>query len=328
MDKMFHSTFNYRLIYIFAMPDERYRGLLKIGKASIETDLQPEQLHDNSSVLNKAAHARIKQYTNTIAAEYQLLHTELALRTNEKGVVEAFNDTHVHNCLRSSGIEKHCFEGKTANEWYECDLETAINAIKAVKENRISLKGYEISHDHSPIIFREEQRKAIDFAMERFAAGSHAVLWNAKMRFGKTLSALQLVKEEGFERTLIFTHRPGVNEGWYKDFLKIFYESDTEYDYGSKKNNSIEKMVRSGQKFVYFASIQDLRGSEEVGGKFNKNDIIFKTEWDLVIIDEAHEGTQTEKGQRVIDAFKKSPTYFLHLSGTPFNILEKKEFSD
>ena len=46
--------------------------------------------------------------------------------------------------------------------------------------------------------------------------------------------------------------------------------------------------------------MQDLRGSELVGGNFNKNDEVFASPWDLVIIDEAHEGTKTELGEAVV----------------------------
>ena len=43
------------------------------------------------------------------------------------------------------------------------------------------------------------------------------------------------------------------------------------------------------------ASMQDLRGSELVGGNFNKNNEVFATDWDLIIVDgSAHQGTQTE----------------------------------
>ncbi len=35
--------------------------------------------------------------------------------------------------------------------------------------------------------------------------------------------------------------------------------------------------------------MQDLRGSGIVGGNFDKNNEIFDTSWDLIIIDEAHE---------------------------------------
>lgn len=329
MGKLFHSTFNYRLIYILAVPGEDHLGMLKIGKASIDTDLSTEKLQPNCKELNKAAHERIKEYTNTIAIDYSLLYTELALYTDSDGYVKAFYDTDVHDVLKRSGIKKHCFEHSTANEWYECDLETARKAIAAVKEGRKALQGYEVTHEQTPIIFRPEQKKAIQLAISRYEAGSHSVLWNAKMRFGKTLSALQIVKEKQFQKTLIFTHRPTVDDNWFEDFGKIFYEQNSNYEYGSKKRgNTISKLLKGKKNFVYFASIQDLRGGREVGGKFDKNDEIFKTEWNFVIIDEAHEGTLTEKGQRVIDAFKKEPTYFLHLSGTPFNLLESHQFSN
>lgn len=52
---------------------------------------------------------------------------------------------------------------------------------------------------------------------------------------------------------------------------------------------------------------------------------VFSTKWDFVIIDKAHEGTQTELGQNVIKAVTKKQTYTLNLSGTPFNILDDYE---
>ena len=44
-------------------------------------------------------------------------------------------------------------------------------------------------------------------------------------------------------------------------------------------------------------------------------------DWDLIINDEAHEGTQTQLGQNVAAAIKKPHTKLLSLSGTPFNIM-------
>ena len=58
------------------------------------------------------------------------------------------------------------------------------------------------------------------------------------------------------------------------------------------------------------------------GGKFDKNQAILKADYDLLIIDEAHEGTQTELGQNVIKLLTKEKTHVLNLSGTPFNLLE------
>ena len=126
----------------------------------------------------------------------------------------------------------------------------------------------------APIVFRPEQEEAIEKTLKQFKTGSR-MLWNAKMRFGKTLSALQVVKKSGFVKTIIVTHRPVVDDGWYEDFQKIFYDTD-DYTYGSKGHGAtIEDLLKSGKKFVYFASIQDLRGSSTIGGKFDKNDVVF-----------------------------------------------------
>lgn len=154
------------------------------------------------------------------------------------------------------------------------------------------------------------------------------MLWNAKMRFGKTLSALQVVANCEFKRTIILTHRPVVDKGWYEDFSKIFSFVSTPYMYGSKSNGTdlatMENNCRLGKSsYIYFASMQDLRGSELVGGKFDKNDRVFSIPWDCVIVDEAHEGTQTTLGQNVLNELIKSTTKVLQLSGTPFNLFDQ-----
>ena len=328
----FNAAFKYKLIYIFAIPDENHKSLLKIGETTVSTDKTSENLSPNSKELNQAANERIKQYTGTAAVNYSLLHTELAVRSEfnaSKMKYIAFSDNDVHAVLKRSGFKPHDFGEKKGREWFPVDLDTAKNAIKAVKEGRISLMGWEISEGRTPIIFRPEQLKAIKETIFRFKSSDH-MLWNAKMRFGKTLTALQVTKECGFQKTIIITHRPVVNENWFEDFHKIFY--DTDYKFGSKtKGETIETLIEKGYtKFVYFASIQDLRGSEAAGGKFDKNLYEFLTEWDFVIIDEAHEGTQTKHGQAVIDLLndhEKKPK-LLELSGTPFNILSKYRESE
>ena len=67
-----------------------------------------------------------------------------------------------------------------------------------------------------------------------------------------------------------------------------------------------------------------------MGGKFDKNDDVFNIDWNCVIIDEAHEGTTTELGDKVkIILFKpEKETKLLELSGTPFNILSNYEDDD
>ena len=327
MEKVFSDSFEYKLIYIFAVNDEAHKGLLKIGDATLQTDKGIDELPANSHDLNQAAMARIKQYTNTAGISVKLLHTELAIKiTKEDDIptVKAFRDHDVHRVLVNSGIKKKKLLNSTSREWFELDLETALKAVDAVKKNKSNLGNVNMD-GYVPIVFRPEQEEAIAKTVKQFKTGNR-MLWNAKMRFGKTLSALQVIKECKFEKTIIITHRPVVDDGWYKDFGKIFYGMDDTYVYGSKNNGeTLDRLLRSGKRFVYFASIQDLRGSSQVGGKFDKNDVVFSTDWDFVIVDEAHEGTTTALGDEVVKNIVKDnsshDTKFLALSGTPFNIL-------
>ena len=227
------------------------------------------------------------------------------------------------------------------------------------------------------ITLRPEQRRAIDLAKEHFCKRSgkkdnyqydvtdkySQFLWNAKMRFGKTLCALQLAREMGVKRTLIVTHRPVVNASWKEDFKNVVgtkvkgnTDLSNHYDYGTlvddEQHNKLkfydlEKFLKQSPNnhYVFFVSMQYLRLSELVNKKTQeKHDSgtsghsaqkeneklkadILRTDWDLVVIDEAHEGTRTALGKRVIDEFlKKEHTKMLHLSGTPFNLYE--DFKD
>lgn len=320
----FTSSLKLKLIYVFRINDTEHKGCLKVGEATCDND-NVFGLAPNSKALNESAKKRINQYTQTAGIAYDLLYTELTIYNSKHGLC-SFNDKEVHSVLERSGIKKKIFDTENkANEWFITDLETVKQAISAVKAGRESLSSAEISQDRNPIVFRPEQREAIEKTKKQFKKGNQ-MLWNAKMRFGKTLSALQVVKDMDFSRTLILTHRPVVDSGWFEDFGKIFYDS-RDFAYGSKNNGdshtSLETRAKQGQcKYVYFASMQDLRGSELVGGNFDKNNEVFATAWDCIIVDEAHEGTQTELGKAVMQELTKDKTKILRLSGTPFNLLD------
>lgn len=321
---VFESTFGYKLIYVFRINDNAHKGIVKIGDATIHYENNIDELKDNCDILNQSAKKRIDQYTRTAGIHYELLYTTIAITSNGK----AFRDYKVHDLLKRSGIKKKFLNKNNRNEWFEIDLETAIKAINAVKKGKYSLSSSDITQDNNPIILRPEQEEAVKKTIKNFET-SDRMLWNAKMRFGKTICALEIVKKKQYSKTIILTHRPVVDDGWFKDFNEIFSD-DKSYKYGSKnRGERIETLIRSNDKFVYFASIQDLRGSSEVGGTFQKNELVFNTQWDFVVIDEAHEGTKTNRGERTIEGVIKindnHPTKLLELSGTPFNLLSDYE---
>lgn len=229
------------------------------------------------------------------------------------------------------------------------------------------------------ITLRSEQRDAIDQAKERFCKRSgrrgeyqyevlpeyRQFLWNAKMRFGKTICAMQLMRELDVKRTLIITHRPVVGESWLQAFKQVVGSKSSEpkvkgnsdihktYGFGMRSDDesetvgnyyNLESFVETpGNHYAFFVSMQYIRLSELVNSKTQaknagkelgngnstskENEMlkadILKTDWDLIIIDEAHEGTLTSLGKGVIQDFlKKEKTKMLYLSGTPFNLYE------
>ena len=337
MAQIFNQAFEQKLIYVYRINDTAHEGILKIGEASCNAGMAYFAFEPNCKELNAAAKDRIRHQTQTAGVTFELLYTEATAYMKGKNLI-VFQDHDIHDILVRSGIKRKIFDTEhKANEWFYTDLETVKKAIAAAKEGRTSLNASEITTDRSPVIFRPEQTEAIEKTIKQFkkSGGSHQMLWNAKMRFGKTLSALEVVKRMNYNRTLILTHRPVVDSGWFEDYGKIFYDRNDFY-YFSKKNGGdpteeenfhemIHKADDNGMKdfhFIYFASIQDMRGSELVGGKFAKNEEIFNINWDLIIIDEAHEGTQTELGKAVLSKCRKENTRVLHLSGTPFNLMD------
>lgn len=339
-EEMYLDTTEYKLIYIYWIDDAAHKGLLKIGDASINTPKSYDELLANCTDLNKAARKRIGDQTGTAGIMYHLCHTEIAVRQKGK-YLEAFRDNDIHAVLKKSGISqvKINTPGAKPTEWFKVDLDTARNAITAYKQGRKTLLSTEIvSEDDREIILREEQEDAIAKTIACFKSGNQ-MLWNAKMRYGKTATSLTFVKRElsKYPKTIIITHRPVVESGWKEDFQIVFKKQvcqfltkDTDSDDSSESSvldsaneKQLRKAVHEGKPFIYFASIQDLRGSKKAGGKLDKNNFVFDCDWDLIINDEAHEGTQTDLGLKVAELLKKPHTKLLSLSGTPFNIINQ-----
>lgn len=353
---LYEDVFKYKLIYIMSIDDEAHFGHLKIGEATLASNLGPSQLPPNCEALNEAAHKRIKDYTKTALVNYTLLHSELAVRFTKMAdgtpMPITFSDKDIHDVLARSGYACRRFpDTDRQTEWYPVSLSTAIGAITAYKEFRNVLTASEKKDETQilepelkrQIVLRQEQEEAIERTLDVFRTQRN-MLWNCKMRYGKTLTTYELIRRAGFKKTIVVTHRPVVEDGWKKDHELIFngksqhifitkkYRGqDNEYDASidSENDRILKNMSRSDSPFVYFTSMQDLRGSKIVGGKFNKNNEVFNLDWDFIVYDEAHEGTQTELGKNVQNILesernKKSPKV-LSLSGTPYNILGQYE---
>lgn len=198
----FEQTYSYKLIYVFSMPYETHKGMLKVGEATLKTDIMPNELVPNCRALNQAAKARIDSYTKTASISYKLEYTELAVK-KDSGFVFSFKDKDVHKVLMNSGVHKVQPNGATGEEWFATDLATVKAAIKAVKEGRNSLSSGDIVRAISDVAidFREEQINAIERTLNIFKKDDE-MLWYAKMRFGKTLTALEVIRRSQFRRVI------------------------------------------------------------------------------------------------------------------------------
>lgn len=315
-----YTTAERKFIYIQTVNNESglfnaYEGTQKIGEGTVSSDDIETDWSPNSNFLRKVAPKRINQYMKTSGLPYTLGWVELAYKKTTKSW---FHDYDVHNVLKRSGIKQS--EHLEGTEWFKTDLETAKAAIKAVKEgkNYLNIAVEETLVDEPVITLRPEQEAAVEQTQKVFKKKDR-MLWNAKMRFGKTLSSLQLVKNEAFQKVLIMTHRPVVADSWFDDFKKMKM-SEAGYDFGSiNKGETLANLKQKDTPFIYFASIQLLRYNN---GKTNLKDFS-SVDWDLIIIDEAHEGTQTELSDVVMKELVKDHTKILELSGTPFNLLDQ-----
>ena len=323
-----------RLLYVLSINDRKHQNLLKVGEVFVDNEVADSP---SKQELAKAVRTELDKRSYMRGVTYHIEYVEC---TTYAGSTECYKADDVYRTLRSLNIPcksldkyKDPITGKTedADIWFAASINDVLSAIKQIKDGNGA--GY------GAIKFRPEQDAAIKATVAHFKKPKgKAFLWNAKMRFGKTLSGLQVAKEMGYKSTLIITHRPVVDKGWHDDFKKIF-GSMPQYSYATRMSDndatggdfySLTRKVDAGErKLIFFVSMQYLRLSRFVGGKERNEDplkkAIMQYDWDFVMVDEAHEGIEADAGARVMNKLKKENTRILSLSGTPFNLLDKYE---
>lgn len=336
-----------RILYVLKANDHKHKGLLKIGEFFVNAETAQE--YQDMDMLYDLVEEKLSQTNWATDLDYEILLAMPTTYSTVKGT-DCFKARTIIDILSDSGYEPHYLknEEKKIDLWMPVNLAQVNAAIQAATNGHRTIEGRP-EPGIKPIDFRPEQRKAIEDAINRFSTKTgKKFLWNAKMRFGKTLCALEVARRLGesdpkkpnrplVKTILIVTHRPVVDKGWREDFKKIFYNQLDTYSYGSRNLEdkdsegdfySLIKGVKKGKRLVFFVSMQFLRLSKLVGGGNDdplKRDIM-NYNWDMVVVDEAHEGTKTQRGQNVIDRLKKENTVMLSLSGTPFNLYD--DFKD
>lgn len=288
---------------------------------------------------------RVYQQTHTAGVKAKIEWQGNAVFDDGSG--ETFDDHAFHAYLRKNDVKQpmdlgnEYFDKDDRNEWFYITPEDSRSKFYDFRLNRGI---FEQESAIIPYTLRAEQEKAVSLTKAyRESHEKGEFLWNAKPRFGKTLAVYDFMKRIGAKTVLIVTNRPAIANSWYSDYAKFigreskyFFVSDVDgvknkknvisYDEFAKDKISREKKKLPVLGLIYFASLQDLKGSIYFGGKFNKLQEIKDTNWDLLVIDEAHEGVDTYKTDVAFDRIKRNFT--LHLSGTPFKALANNKFND
>ncbi|MBR0382376.1 MAG: DEAD/DEAH box helicase family protein [Eubacterium sp.] len=250
---------------------------------------------------------------------------------------EFFTDKDFHAYLRLRGIEQ-----KPNKEWFKISPSDARKYFYEFRDKpdlHILVQKYQL---------REEQEEAVsDTINYRSDNGGGEFLWNAKPRFGKTLSAYDFCRRIHAENVLIVTNRPAIGNSWYQDYERFLGRESGYFfvtqikELSDKKTHPLampyseylsDKKSRAAKNstdtvkmnLIDFVSLQDLKGSLHFGGYYNKLEEIKTINWDVLIIDEAHEGVDTYKTDTAFDHIKRKFT--LHLSGTPFKAIKNDKF--
>ncbi len=308
------------MIYAYTTPEiARHNGWTKIGYT--EQDVE----------------TRIKQQTHTADVKWNLEWKGNAIFDDGSG--DRFTDKDFHVYLRKSGVEQE--PGKN-NEWFHITGQESKLKFYDFRANRGILKDLSMI---VPYQLRKEQEEAVEKTIT-FANNNPGgeYLWNAKPRFGKTLSVYDFCKRIGAKTVLIVTNRPAIANSWYQDYMK-FLGTESGYFFVSEVNTLKNKpcvlsrseyvdllINRSSEsneyrKCIEFVSLQDMKGSKyfSTNGSDKLREVA-DMEWDVLVIDEAHEGVDTYKTDVAFERINRKFT--LHLSGTPFKALSNNKFAD
>ena len=274
---------------------------------------------------------RIKEQTHTVHVAYEIgWKRRAAFMTEPYGT---FTDKDFHAYLKKLGISR-----EPGTEWFFIEPQTALGNFNDFTQNH-GVVAAGMDDAVIPYQLRDEQTEAVKRTAAYFCGReSTEFLWNAKPRFGKTLSAYDLCMKLGATNILIVTNRPAIANAWYADY-ETFFDPQSGYIFVSSVDGIKDrKFVYSREEYlakkdrkikgcIEFVSLQDLKGSIYFGGRYDKLSEISAEKgltWDILIVDEAHEGVDTYKTDTAFNHIRRKWT--LHLSGTPFKALANDKF--
>ena len=292
-------------------------------------DYHPHDGWTKIGYTEQAVSDRIKEQSHTIDVKCHLEWQGNATYEDGSGT---FRDSDFHGYL-----SKLDYERKIDTEWFRISPAESHGRFYEFREN----KGI-LGDTPEPIEYqlRAEQERAVEAALDYARSHEHGeFLWNAKPRFGKTLATYDLCKRLHAQKVLILTNRPAIANSWYDDYVKFvgtkggyWFVSGVDAVAGRKYCVSRDEYRDLLQReegpigCIEFVSLQDLKGSSYFGGGYDKLEEVANLEWDILVIDEAHEGVDTFKTDVAFNQINRKFT--LHLSGTPFKAIANEKFPE
>ena len=305
------------MIYAYSTPEiARHNGWVKIGYTEAQT-----------------TEKRQKQQSHTV--DVILKEEWKGNAIFEDGTGDIFHDSDFHAYLSKIGVER-----KPKTEWFHISGSESQAEFFKFRANRGIVEQH---RDTIPYTLRDEQERAVSMTEDYYHRNPQGeFLWNAKPRFGKTLTTYDFCKRIGAKKILVVTNRPAIATSWYDDYETFigrsggyFFVSSvdgvkdrplvmsyTTYEIDRKSRSTNRGAVEMG--LIEFVSLQNLKGSLYFGGKDEKLKEIATNQWDVLVIDEAHEGVDTYKTDVAFNQIRRKFT--LHLSGTPFKALANDKF--
>lgn len=249
---------------------------------------------------------------------------------------EGCRDSDVHNILLKHGCKKP--KNSPGKEWFivpntKKPFEAVEIAYNKLRYGSPRPKKYTLRKEQKGAIDKASKWFKKEYAPEVIGAATHSnrFLINAKMRFGKCFTSIHLAKAVNSRNTLIVTYKPDVITEWIEtvneqvDFdgwtgIRAKYKKENPHDPHLTDDGDFPK---ANGPIVLCVSLQDLWIDEDRNTKERLHKIP-EIEWDLVIFDEVHYGSRTERAQGILDRLKFQ--HRLDLSGTPFRLIEQDDF--
>ncbi|MBC8552859.1 MAG: GIY-YIG nuclease family protein [Candidatus Brocadiales bacterium] len=310
------------VIYAYEDTNPQYAGLLKVGYTHVDVQTRVSQQYPTK---------------RPGKSPYRIVLEESAMRNDGT----AFTDHDVHRYLREQGINNP--EG----EWFACPVNQVKAAVLAVRTGQMNEENRTLDFKMRPEQEEAVQKTAVYFnkALSEEPDKTTHFLWNAKMRFGKTFAAYQLMKIMGWRKVLVLTFKPAVQHAWEADLKQ--HVDFSGWQFISPGGLTYEETDKR-KPYVCFGSFQDYLGrNPSTGGIKTKNEWVHTTNWDCVIFDEYHYGAWRDNAKELFEAEDNKEIEFgegigmkyfdvdimpittdayLYLSGTPFRAIASGEF--